>query len=443
MIQNASPDGPRGLVIAAPNSNTGKTVFTMGLVRALLSRNVDVEVAKAGPGFIDPQYLARAAGRPCHNLDKWALGAVQLQARARALAEGRDLLVIEGMMGMFDGAASTAGSTADLAATLDLPVLLVVDSSGLAQSIAALVHGYATLRQRPRLCGVIATQVGSPGHAEMLREALIEIGIPMLGALMRSGDLAIPSRHLGLVQASERDQTCDLIEAAKDAVLAGVDLDAILAAARPLGSVQPPVRLPPLGQRIAVAQDEAFEFAYPHLLDDWQVEGAEIIPFSPLSGESPRVDCDAVFLPGGYPELHAGKLAQQGGFFAGLEAARERGALIYGECGGYMVLGRTLIDADGHAHGMAGLLDHVTSFEHQKMHLGYRTLIPQQSDVWKAPLRGHEFHYSVLEDPGRDDPLFQQSDARGTDLGFTGGRRGNVMGSYAHIIDQDPAGAMA
>jgi cobyrinic acid a,c-diamide synthase len=247
MIQNASFNGPRGLVIAAPNSNTGKTVFTMGLVRALISRQVDVEVAKAGPGFIDPQYLARAAGRPCHNLDKWALGAVQLHARARALADGHDLLVIEGMMGMFDGAASTAGSTADLAGTLDLPVLLVVDASGLAQSIAALVHGYATLRQRPRLCGVITTQVGSPGHAEMLREALIEIGIPMLGALMRSDELEIPSRHLGLVQASERDQTSDLIDAARDAVLEGVDLEAILAAARPLGSVQPPVRLPPLG----------------------------------------------------------------------------------------------------------------------------------------------------------------------------------------------------
>ena len=443
MIQTANNSSPRGLVIAAPNSNTGKTVFTMGLVSALISRGVDIEVAKAGPGFIDPQYLTKAAGRPCHNLDKWALGAVQLQARARAISEGHDLLVVEGMMGMFDGASSTAGSTTDIAATLDLPVLLVVDASGLAQSIAALVHGYATLRQRPRLCGVIATQVGSPGHAAILREALIEIGIPMLGAITRSEPLNIPSRHLGLVQPTERDQTDDLVAAAQDAVLQGVDLDAILAAARPVSAGQAPKRLPPLGQRIAVAQDVAFEFAYPHLLDDWHVEGAEIIPFSPLAGEAPRIDCDAVFLPGGYPELHAGDLAQQGGFFAGLQAAMERGALIYGECGGYMVLGRALIDADGHSHGMAGLLDHVTSFSERRMHLGYRTLIPQQNDVWKAPLRGHEFHYSVLEDPGRDDPLFQQSDARGAELGMTGGPRGSLMGSYTHIIDQDPAGALA
>lgn len=442
MIQSTNSNSPHGLVIAAPNSNTGKTVFTMGLISALISRGVDVEAAKAGPGFIDPQYLSRAAGRPCHNLDKWALGAVQLQARARAISDGHDLLVVEGMMGMFDGAASTAGSTADIAATLDLPVLLVVDASGLAQSIAALVHGYATLRHRPRLCGVIATQVGGPKHAEMLRKALIEIGIPLLGSMMRSEGLNIPSRHLGLVQAEERDETDALINAAKNAVLEGVDLDAILAAARPVTSGRSPNRLRPLGQRIAVAQDVAFNFAYPHLLEDWQVEGAEIVPYSPLAGQGPRIDCDAVFLPGGYPVLHAGHLARQSGFFAGLEAAMERGALIYGECGGYMVLGRALIDADGKAHGMSGLLDHVTSFHERKMHIGYRTLTPKQTDIWKAPLRGHEFHYSVLEDPGCDDPLFQQSDAIGTDLGATGGRRGSVMGSYAHIIDQDPAGAM-
>ena len=433
---------PKGLVIAAPNSNTGKTVFTLGLVSALQSQGVDVEVAKAGPGYIDPQYLSAALGRPCHNLDKWALGTVQLQARAHELALGKEFLVVEGMMGMFDGAASMAGSTADLAATLDLPVLLLVDASGLAQSIAALVHGFSTLRRRPRVCGVVTTQVGSPGHADLLKDALREIGIPMFGAILRSDDLTVPSRHLGLVQATERAETQALVEAARKAVLGGVDLEALRDAARPVASATSPYRLPPLGQRIAVAKDIAFEFTYPHILNDWRAQGVEIVPFSPLKNEAPRMDCDAVFLPGGYPELHAGEISNANRFFAGLLAAMERGARIYGECGGYMVLGKALIDADGTAHGMAGLLDHVTSFANRKMHLGYRTLLPQQTDIWSTPLRGHEFHYSVLEDPGSDAPLFQQSDARGSDLGFTGGRRGSVMGSYAHIIDQDPSRAL-
>ena len=441
MSQTAHISGPNGLVIAAPNSNTGKTVFTLGLVSALESRGIDVEVAKAGPGYIDPQYLSLALDRPCHNLDRWALGLIQLQARAHSIARDRDLLVIEGMMGMFDGAASLAGSPADLAATLNLPVVLLVDASGLAQSIAALVHGFATLRSRPRVCGVVATQVGSDGHANMLRRALLEIGIPLLGTLKRSDKLHVPSRHLGLVQATEREDTRRLVEAARNAVLDGVDLEALLEATKPVLPASAPERRRPLGQRIAVAKDIAFEFAYPHLLDDWRAQGAEIVPFSPLQNEAPRIDCDAIFLPGGYPELHAGEIARAARFFAGLQAAEQRGCLIYGECGGYMVLGRTLIDADGTAHGMAGLLSHVTSFATRRMHIGYRRLTPIRDDVWTSPLRGHEFHWSILENAGSDDPLFQQANAQGDDLGLTGGRRGRVMGSYAHIIDRDPIAA--
>ncbi|MEO0450549.1 MAG: cobyrinate a,c-diamide synthase [Pseudomonadota bacterium] len=431
-----------GIVIAAPDSNTGKTVFTLGLVSALQSQGFEVEVAKAGPGYIDPQYLGAALGRPCHNLDKWALGTVQLQARAHELALGHDYLVIEGMKGMFDGAASMAGSTADLAATLDLPVLLLIDASGLAQSIAALVHGFSTLRRRPRVCGVVTTQVESPGHAEMLKEALRDLGMPMFGAIHRDDALSVPSRHLGLVQATEHGETEALVAAARAAVLESVDLDALKTATRPVSAATSPFRLPPLGQRIAVAKDIAFEFTYPHILADWHAQGAEIVFFSPLNNEAPRIDCDAVFLPGGYPELHADQISNAHRFFAGLLAAMERGALIYGECGGYMVLGKSLIDAQGVAHGMAGLLDHVTSFANRKMHLGYRTLLPQQTDIWSTPLRGHEFHWSVVEDRGSDTPLFQASDARGIDLGLTGGRRGSVMGSYAHIIDQDPTRAL-
>ncbi len=434
---NPSP-APRGLVIAAPNSNTGKTVFTLGLVSALRARHMAVEVAKGGPGYIDPQFLRLATGRDCYNLDKWAFGDKQLRARASEITQNKDLLIVEGMMGMFDGAASLSGSTADLADTLDLPVLLLVDASGMAQSIAAIVHGFATLRARPKVCGVVATRVGSQRHAEMLAEPLKETGIPLFGSVMRTEALTIPSRHLGLVQATERAQPDALTEAARDAVEAGVNLDALLAAAGTLSYTPPPRRLPPIGQRIAIARDVAFEFAYPHILSDWRIQGAQLSFFSPLANEAPRDDCDAIYLPGGYPELHAGRLSEANVFLRGLRSAAKREALIYGECGGFMLLGEGLVDAEGKRHAMAGLLSHSTSFAQKKMHLGYRSIQPQPNPIWSIPLSGHEFHKSFLQDAGTDRPLFQQFDARGEDLGLTGGQRGSVLGSYTHIIDQAP-----
>lgn len=438
MARLQAPHTPRGLVIAAPNSNSGKTVFTMGLVAALRHRGLSVGAAKAGPGFIDPQFLTLASDAPCHNLDKWAMGPEQVRARATRIAAGNDVLIIEGMMGMFDGAASIDGSTADLAACLELPVLLLVDASGQAQSIAALVHGFATLRSKPKICGVVATQVGSPGHAEMLDNALLETGIPMIGSVLRSEDLHIPSRHLGLVQAIERDPADPLVNAAKSAVLAGVDLDAFLTLCGPLSGSVPVTPLAPLGQRIAVARDAAFGFAYPHFLDDWRDQGAEISLFSPLANEAPSAGCDAVFLPGGYPELHAGRIANASTFLEGLARAAQTGARVYGECGGYMVLGQGLIDAEGKAHKMAGLLGHSTSFAAPKMHIGYRHLTPLQSDIWDHPLRAHEFHWSSTQEAGNDAALFAAKDARGKLLGEMGGRRGPVFGSYAHIIDRAP-----
>ncbi|MEL7108517.1 MAG: cobyrinate a,c-diamide synthase [Pseudomonadota bacterium] len=429
---------PKGLVIAAPNSNTGKTVFTVGLVAALNARGVQTQVAKAGPGFIDPQFLSLATGSPCHNLDKWALGSDQLRARANAVASGADLLIVEGVMGMFDGAASMEASTADIAETLDLPVILVVDASGQAQSIAALVHGFSTFRRSPKVCGVVATRVGSPGHAALLKEALADLDIPFLGAILRSDDLTIPSRHLGLVQASEQNAPRHLVDAASEAVSAGVDLDMLIDLAGSVQKSPPPRPLPPLGQRIAIARDIAFAFAYPHLLDDWRTQRAELSFFSPLADQAPSEDCDAVYLPGGYPELHCETLAKADRFLQGLRSAAGRGALIYGECGGYMVLGQGLIDADGRHHRMAGLLSHAASFETRRMCLGYRSMTPLTDDVWARTLRGHEFHYSTLSEPGSDDPLFHLTDARCIDLGNAGGHRNNVMGSYAHIIDQTP-----
>lgn len=431
-------DMAKGLVVAAPHSGSGKTVFTMGLAAALKARGQRLQIAKGGPGYIDPQFLSAAIDQPCFNLDKWAMGDAQLRARVGAIAMTADFLLIEGMMGMFDGAAGMNGSTADLADTLNLPVLLVVDASGQAQSIAALVHGFATLRDRPKLCGVVATRVGSERHGDMLADAVREIGVPFYGAVQRSEALTIPSRHLGLVQATEHMSQSTLIEAAREVVERDVDVSGLWEAAcdvRATGQVKP---LPPLGQRIAVARDIAFSFCYPHVLWDWRRKGAEIEFFSPLANEAPSDLCDAVYLPGGYPELHGEKLANADKFIAGLQKAAARRALIYGECGGFMVLGKALMGADGTSHTMTGLLGHVTSFADRKMHLGYRELSPLGDAPWSGTLSGHEFHYSVLTDAGTDAPLFECVDARGTDLGKSGGQRGSVMGSYMHIIDHRP-----
>ena len=430
----------KGLVVAAPNSSSGKTTFCLGLAAALKERGMKVEVAKCGPGYIDPQFLSAAIEQPCFNLDKWAMGEDQLRARAGKMAQGADILLLEGMMGLFDGAKGMDGSTADIAAALDLPVLLLVDASGHSQSIAATVYGFVAMAKHIKICGVVANRVGSERHADLLREALDEINIPMFGAVLRSESLTIPSRHLGLMQAEEVEAQARLVEVAKRRVSLDVDLDALLARAdtfETAGTVSP---LPPLGQRMAIAQDMAFRFAYPHLLTDWRQSGAEIEFFSPLADQAPSANCDAIYLPGGYPELHAGTLARSVHFLQGLRDAAARGVRIYGECGGYMVLGRSLIDKNGAPHRMAGLLDHVTSFENRKLHLGYRVLTPQAVPDWTRRFHGHEFHYSTLHERGADAPLFQIEDARGNALGFAGGRRGSVMGSYMHIIDHAPSG---
>ncbi len=427
---------PRGFIIAAPASGTGKTVLTLGLVAALRQHGLRVAVAKTGPDYIDPQFLAAAAGGPCLNLDPWAMPPEDLRARTARHAEGADLLVVEGVMGLFDGAAGGGGSTADLADVLGLPVILAVDAGRQAQSIAATVHGFATFRPRPEVCGVIATHVASDRHAGMVQAALDELTLPYLGALRKDSALTLLSRHLGLVQAHELAALTDVVHAARANVAAHLDLDQLVALSGSLtasaGAVE---RLPSLGQHIAVADDVAFGFAYPHMLGDWQAQGAQITPFSPLKDEAPSEIADAVFLPGGYPELYAGQLAAAYIFLDGLKQAAGRGALIYGECGGYMVLGRALIDADGVSHRMADLLGHVTTFAERKRHLGYRTLENAgHARFFSQRLRGHEFHYSALADAGRDPPLFRASDSRGVELGDYGGCRGTVMGSYAHVI---------
>jgi cobyrinic acid a,c-diamide synthase len=247
----------------------------------------------------------------------------------------------------------------------------------------------------------------------------------------------LPERHLGLVQAAEHPDLEAFLFPAAALVASTVDLAALRDVARPIALARPPAAppCPPLGQRMAMADDKAFGFAYPHLLSGWRAAGAEILPFSPLADEPPDPDADAIFLPGGYPELHAGRLAANRRFLDGLRTAVGRGALVYGECGGYMVLGDCLIDASGHAHAMAGLLPLTTSFAAPKLSLGYREMRHAGALPFPAALRGHEFHYSTLVSQGAGEPLFEVRDAAATGLGAAGLRIGRVMGSYLHVID--------
>ncbi|MBB4569696.1 cobyrinate a,c-diamide synthase [Rhizobium leucaenae] len=427
-----------GLLIAAPSSGSGKTTVTLGLLRALRKRGIAVAPGKAGPDYIDPAFLAAASGSPCLNFDPWAMRPELISANSALHRAGGRMLVIEAMMGLFDGAADGSGTPADLAAFLGLSVVLVVDASRMSQSIAALVTGFVNFRADVRIAGVILNRVGSDRHEAMLRRALEAVRIPVAAVIRGDKELTLPERHLGLVQAGEHAGLEGFIEHAAETISKACDFGLLLRAAhqniiRP--SAANIARLMPFGQRIAVARDIAFAFCYEHMLLGWRRRGAEISFFSPLADEAPADDADAIYLPGGYPELHAGRLATASRFQEAMKAAAARGVRIYGECGGYMVLGDGLVDATGMRHEMLGLLPVVTSYEKRQRHLGYRRVVPLDGSFFDRPMTAHEFHYSTIVSEGTADRLFAAKDALGADLGTAGLQRGNVAGSYMHLID--------
>ncbi len=434
----------RALIISAPSSAAGKTTVTLGLLAALRRRGIKVRAAKSGPDYIDPAFHAAATGSASLNLDSWAMRPALLDALVAAAAHDAEAVVIEGAMGLFDGVPGEAGRTgaaADLAARLNVPVLLVLDVIAQAQSAAAVVAGFAAYDPKVRLAGVVLNQVASERHRALVADAIGQLGVPVLGAMPRDETLALPERHLGLVQAQEHGDLPARLARLADTVERHCDVDAIMAAAK-TWTARPhedAMALPPPGQRIALAADAAFSFVYPHLLADWRRAGAEIVTFSPLADEAPPDDCDVCWLPGGYPELHAGALAGAQTFRARLTrfAATRR---VHGECGGYMVLGAGLVDADGTRHAMAGLLGHATSFAQRRLHLGYRAarlLAPCPIGAAGARLRGHEFHHASLIERGNDEPLAEMRDAQERPVAETGSRRGNVSGTFFHVIAEE------
>ena len=443
MTQSAATPG---LIIAAPSSGAGKTTVALGIMRAIKRRGLAVQPFKCGPDYIDPAFHTVAAGRPSYNLDTWAMRRQLIADLTSDLVRRADVTIAEGVMGLFDGAGASGqcgtGSTADLAALTGWPIVLVLDVSGQTETAAAVARGCASYRGDVRVAGVILNNVGSVRHEGLIVPAIERAGLTVLGSVARHDGLSLPDRHLGLVQAGETADIEAKLEGIADAIEKGIKIQRLLGAAAPasFGAAGNGMsrQLDPPGQRIALAQDRAFSFVYPHIVAGWRAAGAEIEPFSPLADDAPDASADAVWLPGGYPELHAGVLAANARFRSGLANLAARGVPVHGECGGYMVLGAELEDEVGGRHAMAGLLGVETSFRRRKLHLGYRRVRLLADSALGAKgtvLFGHEFHYASLV-AASDEPLVAAEDARKGASAESGSRRGSVTGTFFHVIDR-------
>ena len=428
------------LVIAAAHSGAGKTSVSIGLCRALRDRGLRVQACKVGPDFLDPSWLSLASGRPCLNLDGWMMGETHVRELVASCCGETDIMIIEGVMGAFDGAApdSRSGSTAEIAAWLAAPLLLVVDAHGMAGSIAPLCAGFAGFDPQVQLAGVIANRVGSPGHGRLLAEALSAHHLPPLsGAIEREALPCLPERHLGLHAADQELEAESSIVALATAIAAALDLDTLLAQA---GTHSQPYEAP-LAQaprcRIALAHDAAFAFRYPANLQALADQGAAFLPFSPIADRELPTAIDAIYLPGGYPELHAAELAANESMLATIRDFAESGGAIYAECGGLLYLGESIADREEVEHRMVGLIPIRAAMRSRLQRLGYSRIEPAGRGLWSQALRGHEFHYSDIVDDRSADagwaPAWQRRRSRREgEPEAIGYRRGRIWASYVH-----------
>ncbi len=427
----------RGLVIAGTASSVGKTTIATGLAGALRARGLRVQPFKTGPDYIDPTYLTRAAGRPCRNLDTWMLSEATVQELCARAARAADIALIEGVMGLYDGSADGTGSAAHLARLLELPVVLVVDASAMAQSAGALVLGFQRLDPEVRLAGVILNRVASARHASICGDAITAAtGLPILGAIPRDAEVGIPSRHLGLIPEVESPAASSWFDHLSTLIATHIDLDALLACAAPVASPAStglfPTSTPAADARIAIARDEAFHFYYQDSLDLLEAWGAELAPFSPLADSALPADCGAVYIGGGFPELFAAALEANAALARALADAAARDVPIYGECGGLMYLGRSLTSFEGERRTMAGLLPADSVMRGSRLTLGYREVESCGTPLLPSGgrMRGHEFHWSALEAPPTiDGAAYRVVSDDGRPDGF---RVGSVTATYVH-----------
>jgi cobyrinic acid a,c-diamide synthase len=425
------------LVIAGTHSGAGKTTVASGLMAALSRAGHAVAPFKVGPDFIDPSYHRLACGRPGRNLDAFLSGPELIAPLARHGAAGAELAIVEGVMGLFDGASGSGelASTAHVAKLLRAPVVLVVDASAMARSVAAIVHGFATFDPELRLGGVVLNRVASDWHEELLREAIAQTGVPVLGVLRRNAELAVPERHLGLVPAVERDAHARrTLDALAETVRAGIDMEALVALARsapPLGgetwSPEPDGEASLQEARIAVAAGPAFSFHYEENHELLAAAGAELVPFDPIADEELPARCGALLLAGGFPEVFGAELSENEALRAQIAAFARGGRPILAECGGLLYLS-TELDGRPMCDVVAG-----RARMGERLSLGYREATAlADHPAWPAGTvtRGHEFHYSSIDPPAGDTPAWSLR-ARGTER-VEGQVLGGVHASYLH-----------
>lgn len=426
------------ILIAGTHSGCGKSSVSLGLLRALARRGMRVQPFKVGPDFIDPALLARAAGAACRNLDSWMLPhptVVELLARG---AEGASLALIEGMMGLYDGRAGDEGSTAEVARLLGTPVVLVIDVGGSARSAAATALGFSAFDPQLTIAGVIANRAGGARHVATLREALGASGIPLLGALPWDDRYRIPERHLGL--APDAEEVPEAIDALGDAVAAHVDVDAIIRIARtaPPVVVQGPAAFPPMpappSVRIGLARDAAFSFYYQDALELLEACGAQLVPFSPL-GDRTLPEVDGLYLGGGYPEVHARRLAENEPMRRAVASAVAAGMPVYAECGGMLYLGRELVDGRRRAE-MVGALPITARMHGRPVALGYVTVEAQADTLLLRrgeTVRGHEFHWSTVDADETLEPAYRVTEGEGLGGGRDGIATPTLLAGFTHV----------
>lgn len=435
------------IVVAGTNSGVGKTSVTLALVAALRKRGLRVQTFKVGPDYLDPTYLTIASGRPCYNLDGWMMGLDYVRRLFFAKAAEVDIAVIEGVMGLFDGSdpVGPEGSTAEIAVALDAPVLLVANVHGVARSISALVKGYAEFDPRLRIAGIVANQCGSERHGYWLGESLKAFGLPKpVAAPVRGAFPQLPSRHLGLVTASDRSLPESVLCELGDALERYGSIDEIVMIAQSAAPIHCPVEdaaesTPTESVRIGLAYDEAFHFYYADNLEALEAAGCAIIRFSPLRDEALPEELHALYFGGGYPEEHASTLAENRSMLDSVRRFAQLRRPVYAECGGLMYLAQGIRDRNGIAFPMAGLLPTWTIMLERLKSLGYVEVTLSEDSLFGRRgdrLRGHEFHYSELSgDPTQNSEwqtVYRLGHMRSDRLTQEGFQRGRVLASYVH-----------
>ncbi len=432
----------KGLVVAAPASSSGKTTFTLGLLAALRKRGLRVAPFKVGPDFIDPGHHTRIAGHMSRNLDGWMLGEDQNRRIFYRSAVDADIAVVEGVMGLFDGydGKTDAGSTAQMAKWLGLPVVLVVDAGSMARSFAAIVRGFYVFDPACRICGVVANNVAGIRHLQYLKEAMAGEAVPLLGGIFRNSDIEIPSRHLGLYTADDHVLKDGMIDTLAQMVENGIDLDVLISVLPDIAvhrPEEPVVRAADV--KIGVARDNAFCFYYEENLYSLRENGCEIVFFSPLHDAQPPGGIHGIYLGGGYPELFAEVLAGNTSMKENIRRLCESGMPVYAECGGFMYLCDHLVTTGGQKHEMAGVFPFETRMQSKLVSLGYRE-ITFAGDTPVAPAgakaRGHEYHYSNLAEgstPPQVKQVYETTDKDSKDRKCPGWLVYKTLGSYAHL----------